>query len=96
MSDSLDPELARALQEPARLVRADPALLDTVRQAGSPAQAELMRRVSDVRTVEDIPGVAAASSNVSVVAPVGGRSAAFLREAVRSIHSLTSSVSSCE
>ena len=53
MSDSLDPELARALQEPARLVRADPALLDTVRQAGSPAQAELMRRVSDVRTVED-------------------------------------------
>lgn len=53
MSDSLDPELARALQEPARLVRADPALLDTVRQAGSPAQAELMRRISDVRTVED-------------------------------------------
>lgn len=53
MSGSLDPELARALQEPARLVRADPALLDTVRQAGSPAQAELIRRVSDVRTVED-------------------------------------------
>lgn len=36
MSDSLDPGLARALQEPARLVRADPALLETVRQAGSP------------------------------------------------------------
>ena len=53
MSDSLDPELARALQEPARLVRADPALLETVRQAGSPAQAELMRRASDAGTVED-------------------------------------------
>ncbi|WP_058955513.1 hypothetical protein [Kocuria rhizophila] len=53
MSDSLDPELARALQEPARLVRADPALLNTVHQAGSPAQAELMRRTSDAGTVED-------------------------------------------
>lgn len=53
MSDSLDPELARALQEPARLVRADPELLNTVHQAGSPAQAELMRRTSDAGTVED-------------------------------------------
>ena len=34
-------------------MRADPALLETVRQAGSPAQAELMRRASDAGTVED-------------------------------------------
>lgn len=53
MTEPLDPELARALQEPARLVRADPTLLETVRQAGSPAQAELLRRASDAGTVED-------------------------------------------
>ena len=53
MTEPLDPELARALQEPARLVRADSALLDAVRRAGSPAQAELARRASDAGTVED-------------------------------------------
>ncbi|WP_423446889.1 hypothetical protein AABM36_01535 [Kocuria sp. KSNUG] len=53
MTEPLDPELARALQEPARLVRADPALLDAVRRVGSPAQAELARRASDADTVED-------------------------------------------
>ena len=54
MTEPLDPELARALQEPARLVRADPALLDAVRRAGSPAQTELVRRASDAGTVEDL------------------------------------------
>ena len=34
MSESLDPELAHALQEPARLVRADPGQLEAVRRAG--------------------------------------------------------------
>ena len=53
MSESLDPELAHALQEPARLVRADPAQLEAVRRAGTPAQAELMRRASDAASVED-------------------------------------------
>ncbi|MDO4918008.1 hypothetical protein [Kocuria sp.] len=53
MSEPLNPDLARALQDPARLVRADPALLEEVRRAGSPAQAELERRVSDAETVED-------------------------------------------
>ena len=53
MSESLDPELARALQEPARLVRADPALLDLVRDAGSPAQAELLKQSSDATTPGD-------------------------------------------
>lgn len=53
MSESLDPELARALQEPARLVRADPALLDLVRDAGSPAQSELLKQSSDATTPGD-------------------------------------------
>ncbi|RLZ03353.1 hypothetical protein CWC38_06105 [Kocuria tytonicola] len=53
MSDSLDPGLAHALQEPARMVRADPGQLEAVRRAGTPAQAELMRRASDAASVED-------------------------------------------
>ena len=53
MSESLDPELARALQEPAQLVRADPERLEAVRRAGAPAQAELVRRASDAPSVED-------------------------------------------
>lgn len=53
MGEPLDPELARALQEPARLVRADPRLLDLVRQAGTPAQQQLRAQASDAGTPED-------------------------------------------
>ncbi|RKQ35061.1 hypothetical protein [Kocuria tytonis] len=53
MSDSLDPDLARALQQPARSVRADPALVDAVRAAGAPAQSRLLALTSDADTPED-------------------------------------------
>ncbi|MDN5700137.1 MAG: hypothetical protein L0G85_07435 [Kocuria sp.] len=53
MSEELDPDLARALSEPARLVRADPALLDVVRDAGAPAQRQLLTQSSEASTPED-------------------------------------------
>ena len=53
MSEPLDPELARALREPARLVRADPALLDVVRDGGPAAQAELLAVSGRAETPED-------------------------------------------
>ncbi len=53
MSEELDPDLARALSEPARLVRADPALLDVVRDAGAPAQRQLLTQSSEASSPED-------------------------------------------
>lgn len=53
MSEDLEPDLARALQEPARLVRADPALLDVVRGAGPAAQSRLRELSSGTGTPED-------------------------------------------
>lgn len=53
MSDSLDPELSRALQEPARLVRAEPSLLDAVREGGVPVQRQLLRQSSEASRPED-------------------------------------------
>ncbi|WP_431813660.1 hypothetical protein [Kocuria sp. cx-455] len=53
MSEELDPDLARALSEPARLVRADPALLEVVRNAGAPAQRQLLTQSSEAASTED-------------------------------------------
>lgn len=53
MSEDLDPDLARALSEPARLVRADPALLEVVRDAGAPAQRQLLTQSSEASSTED-------------------------------------------
>ncbi|MBD2763807.1 hypothetical protein IEE91_01085 [Kocuria sp. cx-455] len=53
MSEELDPDLARALSEPARLVRADPALLEVVRNAGAPAQRQLLAQSSEASSTED-------------------------------------------
>lgn len=53
MSEELDPDLARALNEPARLVRADPALLEVVRDAGAPAQRQLLTQSSEASSPED-------------------------------------------
>lgn len=53
MSEELDPDLDRALNEPARLVRADPALLDVVRDAGTPAQRKLLAQSSEASSAED-------------------------------------------
>lgn len=53
MSEDLDPDLARALSEPARLVRADPALLEVVRDAGAPAQRQLLTQSSEASSIED-------------------------------------------
>lgn len=53
MSEELDPDLARALSEPARLVRADPALLEVVRAAGAPAQRQLLTQSSEASSTED-------------------------------------------
>ena len=53
MGEPLDPELARALREPARLVRADPRLLDLVRDGGAPAREQLRTQASGADTVED-------------------------------------------
>ena len=53
MSEDLDPDLARALSEPARLVRADAALLEVVRDAGAPAQRQLLTQSSEASSIED-------------------------------------------
>lgn len=53
MGEPLDPELARALQEPARLVRADPRLLDLVREAGPPARQQLRAQASEAGSAQD-------------------------------------------
>lgn len=53
MGEPLDPELARALREPARLVRADPRLLDLVRDAGPPAGEQLRAQASNAGSAQD-------------------------------------------